>query len=585
MGLWSRAERNAMAEPQSLMKPLFHGVIPEGMVFPFPEASREEREQTAMILDGVRRFVAREVDSARIDREGRIPASVMQGLGAQGLFGLRVPARFGGKGLTTTSHARVLEELAGLDGALALTVGAHGTLGLGPLLLFGTEAQQIKYLPRLVTGEALAAFALTEPGAGSDSAGIATRARVVGDGISVQLDGEKCWIANAPAAEVFTVFARTADDEGVRPRLTAYLVERGRSLRTGEPEPTHGVRGLSLGSVHLDGVRVPAANVLGEVGRGHRVAVEVLNDARIALAAACVGACKRLVRLTVERCEKRRAFGRSIGEFGLIKDKVARMMSDLYALESMTYLTAGLADGRRADYSIESAICKVFGSETLWRIAHEAMQVAGGQGFVQRQPWERLLRDARAMLVFEGTNEILRAFIALAGMQGPGQRITEVARAIREPIKGFGLLGDFALQMARSALGRERLDRAHPALRRETVLFEQYTEQLARQVDKVLRRHGSEIAEMQFTQRRVSALAIDLYGLAATVSRTTRVVERKGEDGARRELNLAAAFANGAEQRMKSVVASFDENDDELRKGIATRAYGDGGYPFDVLLS
>jgi acyl-CoA dehydrogenase family protein 9 len=242
-----------------------------------------------------------------------------------------------------------------------------------------------------------------------------------------------------------------------------------------------------------------------------------------------------------------------------------------------------LADGRSVDYSIESAICKVFGSETLWRIAHEAMQVAGGQGFVQKQAWERLLRDARAMLVFEGTNEILRAFIALAGMQGPGQRITDVARAMREPIKGFGLLSDFALQKARSALGRDRLDKAHPALRRETVLFEQYTEQLTRQVDKVLRRHGTEIAEMQYTQRRIADLAIDLFGVAATLSRTTRALEKKGEEGARREMNLCAAFANAAEKRMKGIVASFDENDDELLKGIATRAYGDGGYPFDAV--
>jgi acyl-CoA dehydrogenase family protein 9 len=572
-----------MAEPQSLLKSLFFGVIPEAMVCPFPEVSREEREHTALLLESVRRFVAKEVDSAKIDREAKIPESVMKGLAAQGLFGLRVPARFGGKGLSATSYARVLEELANLDGSIALTVGAHGTLGLGPLLLFGTDAQQKKYLPRLATGETLAAFALTEQGAGSDAAGIATRARVVGDGISVQLDGDKCWIANAPIADVFTVFARTSDDDGARPRLTAYLVERHKSLKTGPAEATLGVKGLSLGAIQLDGVRVAADNVLGEVGRGHRVAVEVLNDARITLAASCVGACKRLVKLTVDRCEKRKAFGRSIGEFGLIKDKVARMMTDLYALESMTYLTAGLADGRSADYSIESAICKVFGSETLWRVAHEAMQVAGGQGFVQKFAWERLLRDARAMLVFEGTNEILRAFIALAGMQGPGQRITEVARAMREPIKGFGLLGDFALQKARSALGRERLDKAHPALRRETVLFEQYTEQLARQVDKVLRRHGTEIAEMQYTQRRVADLAIDLFGVAATVSRTTRALERKGEEGARREMDLCAAFANAAEKRMKGIVASFDENDDELLKGIATRTYNDGGYPFDAV--
>jgi len=221
-----------MAEAQSLLKSLFYGVIPETMVFPFPEVSREEREHTALLLESVRKFIVKEVDSAKIDREAKIPETVMKGIAAQGLFGLRIPSRFGGKGLSTTSYARVLEELATLDGSIALTVGAHGTLGLGPLLQFGTDAQQKKYLSKLAAGESIAAFALTEPGAGSDAAGIATRARVVGDGVSVQLDGEKCWIANAPVADVFTIFARTTDDEGSRPRLTAYLVERSKHLKT-----------------------------------------------------------------------------------------------------------------------------------------------------------------------------------------------------------------------------------------------------------------------------------------------------------------------------------------------------------------
>jgi acyl-CoA dehydrogenase family protein 9 len=573
-----------MAESQSFLKSLYFGVVPEGMVFPFPEITKEEREHTTLIVEGARKFLLRSVDSAAIDRDAHIPDATMAGLAGLGLFGLRVPTRHGGKGLGSTAYARVLEELAQHDNSIALTVGAHGTLGIGPLLLFGTEAQHRRFLPRLATGDALASFALTEPGAGSDAAGITTRARVVGDGVSVQLDGEKCWITNAPRAEVFTVFARTAGDEGARPRLTAYLVERSRGLRTASPEAMLGVRGCSVGSVFLEGVRVSADNVLGETGKGHRVAVEVLNDARVALAATCVGSAKRLLKLTVERCERRKTFGRSIGEFGLIKDKVARMMTDTWALESMTYLTAGLADMRSVDYSIESAICKVFASETLWRIANEAMQVAAGSGYMQKQPWERLLRDARANMVFEGTNEILRAFIALAGMQGPGQRLTEVSRAIREPIKGFGLLSDFALQKARSALGRERLERAHPSLRREVVLFEQYTDQLARQVDKVLRRHGSEIAEMQYTQRRVADMAIDLFAIAATVSRCTRAIERNGEQGARREIDLTSAFANGAEKRLKGLVASFDENDDELLKTIASRTYTDGGYTFDPVI-
>ena len=311
--------------------------------------------------------------------------------------------------------------------------------------------------------------------------------------------------------------------------------------------------------------------------------MEVLNAGRLGLAAGCVGACRRLLKLSVERVLERKAFGRSIGEFGMVKDKIARMLSETFALESMTYLTTGLVDARVPDFSLESSICKVFGAEVLWRAASEALQIAAGAGYAQGHPAERTLRDARVNLIFEGTNEILRAFVALSGMQGPGRSLAEAGRAMREPIKGFGLLSDFVLLKARSALGRERLNRAHPSLRRETVLFEEYTSMLSKNVDKVLRRHGKDIAEMQYTQRRVADVAIDLYALAACLSRTSRAIERKGEEGARREVELTAAFANAAEKRLQANVAAFDNNDDELLKGIASQAYQDGAYPFDVV--
>jgi acyl-CoA dehydrogenase family protein 9 len=267
----------------------------------------------------------------------------------------------------------------------------------------------------------------------------------------------------------------------------------------------------------------------------------------------------------------------------MMRDKIARMVADSFALESMTYLTTGLRDARVPDFSLESAICKVFGSEVLWRTASEGLQIAASAGYVEGHPAERILRDARVNLIFEGTSEILRAFIALSGMQGPGRSLEEAGRAMREPIKGFGLLSDFALRKARSALGRERLNRAHPSLRHETVLFEEYTVMLSKNVDKVLRRHGKDIAEMQYTQRRMADVAIDLYALVACLSRTTRAIERKGEEGARREVELTAAFANAAEKRLQANVSAFDANDDELLKGIAAQAYQDGAYPFDVL--
>jgi len=293
--------------------------------------------------------------------------------------------------------------------------------------------------------------------------------------------------------------------------------------------------------------------------------------------------CRRLIRLSVDRALERRAFGRSIGEFGMIKDKIARMMAETFALESMVFLTTGMVDAKVPDWSLEGAICKVFGSEVLWRVADEAMQIAAGVGYTQPHPCERMLRDARANPIFEGTNEVLRAFVALSGMQGPGRKLAEVVRAIREPIKGMGLMYEFAMQRARTTFGRERMTRAHHALRREAVLVEEYVAQFHKSVDKVLRKHGKDIAEMQYTQRRVADLATDLFALTAVISRTTRAIERKGEEGARREVELTAAFANMAERRMQANLAAFDDNDDELRKGVAAQAYIDGGYSFDVV--
>jgi acyl-CoA dehydrogenase family protein 9 len=354
-------------------------------------------------------------------------------------------------------------------------------------------------------------------------------------------------------------------------------------VERGPNEEKLGVRGASTTSVRFDGVRVPGDAVLGEAGRGLKVAMEVLGSARLDLASACVGLCKRIIRLTVDRCRERRAFGRPIGEFGLIKDKIAIMMSETWALECATYLTTSLADAGADDFSVEGAICKVLGSETCWRVVHDALLVAGGVSYMTGEPYERLLRDARVHFVFEGTNEILRAFIALSGMQGPARQRADVARAMQEPIKGFGLLREFAMRKARGALGRDGMTRHHPLLQREADVFESYVQELARGVDNVIRRHGRDIAEMQYTQKRTADLALALYPIAATLVRTTRAIERRGPEGARREIDLTRIFVGSAEERLRDIVAAIDKNDDELRKTVATRAYADGDYPFDVV--
>ena len=569
---------------QSFMKSLFHGVVAEELIYPFPEMSRDERDNTNMILDSVRKFIETSVDPVKIDREQVIPKEVLDGMKELGLFGMIIPQEHGGIGLSASSYARVVQEVASYDSSLAVTLGAHQSIGLKAILLFGTDEQKARYLPKLASGEKVAAFALTEPSAGSDAAAIQTRAEALGNGNGYMLNGSKIWITNGGFADVFTVFARTsAPDAGQKPKITAFIVERGMGVKSGPPEHKLGIRGSSTTEVFFEDVRVPEKNILGEVGRGFKVAMEVLNSGRLGLAAGSVGGAKRLIKMAVDRVQERKAFGRPIGEFGLIKDKIAVMMADTFAMESMTYLTAGLVDGKVSDYSLESAICKVYGSETLWRIVNETLQIAAGIGYMQKYPYECALRDSRINLIFEGTNEILRCFVALSGMQGPGKELAEVVRAMREPIKGFGLLSDFAIRKARTTLRRERMTRAHPVLNKEAVVFEEYTGELMKNVDKVLRKHGREIAEMQYTQKRVAEMAMELYAIAACLSRTTRAVEKRGEDGARRELDLTTIFVASAERRLAEIVRTFDHNDDELRKAVAAKTYADGGYLFDVI--
>ncbi len=568
----------------SFMKALFHGIIESDLVFPYPTMKDDERETVSMIVDSLHKFAEVHIDSVAIDKNHHLPDEALEKMKEMGLFGLIIPEEYGGFGLSNTAYARIMEELGAIDPSLAVTVGAHQSIGLKAILLTGTEEQKKKYLPRLAMGEQIAAFALTEPSAGSDAGSIKTKAVLSEDGSEYVLNGAKIWITNGRFADVFTVFARTTDPDGAgKPRIVALIVERAHGVKNGPDEDKLGIRGSSTTDLFFDDVRVPVENVLGEAGQGFKVAMEVLNNGRFGLAAGCIGNNKKLIGLAVERCNDRVAFKKKIGEFGMIKDKVARMMCETYALESMTYLTTGLIDAGVPDYSLESAICKVYGSESLWSTANEGLQIAGGLGYMTEYPYEKILRDSRINLIFEGTNEILRAFVALSGLQGPGKHLKETLKAIREPIKGFGVLTEFVVNKARQALAPDRLEGAHPALRREIVFFEECVSELAKAAERVLRKHGRDVFLMQFAQKRLAEVAIDLFGLVAVISRTTAFIEEKGEAGAEREISLAAGYRAIIEERVRAKLSRMERDEDEVLKHIAETTYEIGGYPFGIL--
>jgi acyl-CoA dehydrogenase family protein 9 len=571
-----------MTRSSGFAQALFFGEIRQELIVPYPTLSAEERRVVHGLAEHVRKLCQEQVDAAALDRAGVPPPELLASMRALGLFGLEVPSELGGRGLSRMGSARILTELSAGNPSLGLLTVAHGSIAMRALLSFGTDAQKQRWVPALARGERFAALALTEAASGTDAAATRTRAVKVDDGW--RLSGQKPWVSNGELADVLIVFARTSRfEEGQKPRLTAFIVERGPGVDVGRRRDTLGLHGAGVASVDFRDVKLPADAVLGEVGKGFRVAMAVMSDARVGLGAWLFGQLKALIDFTIDRVQTRRSFGRVIGEFPIIKNKITKMLADAYAVESMTYLSAGLADRGASDLAIESSVLRVAASEALWRAANEAMQIAGGSGYLSSLPIERLLRDARGGLVVDGTNETVRCFIALTGLRSVADHMGRLGRAIPEPASGVGLLRELAARSFKGGAKREHLSRAHPLLSAQAQVFDQAADAFARATARILREHGREVSEMQMAQVRIANIMIDLYALAACISRTSLVIEQRGESGARRELDLTAMFATAARARMAASLGRLERNDDGVRRSIASRTYTDGGYPFDVI--
>lgn len=536
------------------------------LLFPFPEMPAGERETLQMVLEGVRKF-APSVDAARIDREARIPPEVVQGLKEMGLFGMIIPEAYGGLGLSYTAYMKVMEEYGRLTGCMssAALIGAHTSIGLKPILGWGSEALKRKYLPSLATGETLAAFALTEPNAGSDAGALQTRAERGADG-SWTLNGSKIFITNGGLASVFTVFARTGE------KISCFAVEKSfPGFSVGQEERKMGIKGSSTTALFLENVKVPAENLVGEEGEGFRIAVNTLNSGRLGLGGAGVGLARHVAERCVAYAKERKQFQTPIAEFDLIREKFAEMQRDVFVLESMAFVTARYADRPDVDYRLESAICKVFGTEALFRAANHAVQIHGGNGFIAEYPFERVLRDSRIASIFEGTNEVLRCFIALTGVKPVG-----------EALKAGGAAG-YVLGRAKRALLAPPSPRVPSCLEAEAAMIADGASILRECCDDALRRHRKEIVKAEMTLKRLSDMAVDLFGISATVSRTASRIAAKGGKAAERELALTRQFCREAWARILSNEAGLDRNDDADLLSLASTAYADGGYALTLL--
>src|SRR5580692_11327214 len=546
----------------SVAKNLVAGRILEDQLFPYPDLRAKDQEVLRLMVDAIDQYLSpKHQDFKRWDRDAQQPAEFIQGLRDLGLFGLIIPEEYGGLGLSNAGYARVLSQSSTHDSSVSLTIGAHSSIGMKGILLFGTAEQKARYLPRLASGEMIAAFCLTESGAGSDAASIRTQAAKNADG-SWTLSGEKIWITNGGIADLYTVFARTSSAAG---KITAFVVEAAwPGVSHGQHEDKMGIRASSTTTVSFADVRIPAGNVLDAEGKGFKVAMAILNNGRTGLGGGAVGGMKTLIAHAARQAQTRKQFGTPIAEFGLVRDKISQMAIDCFAAESAVWMVAHYIDSGVEDYSVEAAMSKVFASEALQRASYEALQIAAGSGFMRDYPYEQITRDCRILTIFEGTNEVLRLYIALSGLKDLGKSLGELKAAVDDIfnnfIKGFGVLTDYAEKRLTQAtgVGRDKLLTPLPdGLREAAQVYERYTIEFAKASDFLLRKHGKSIANRQHDLKRIADLGIDLFVGFCVLSRAAAASQAPGEEG-KAAAGITRTFAQQAKRRMANNVRRIE---------------------------
>jgi acyl-CoA dehydrogenase family protein 9 len=587
------ANENSKEIP-SLVKSMFYGEVLEDEAFPFPHLDESQIEMAKAMIDAVDKFAQDNIDSVKLDREGKIPQEVLDGLASLGLCGLGVGEEYGGLGLDTTLYARVFSQIAGIDGAIATTLGAHQSIGYKALVNDGNEEQKKEWLPKLASGEVFAAFCLTEPGSGSDAYSIKTKAVKNSDG-TYTINGQKLWITNAGLAGFYSVFAKTdhEDDKGNKiEKITCFIVEKDREgISFGEKEDKMGIRASETRAVYFDNVKVPASNIIGEEGKGFKIAMNVLNTGRLSLGSGSVGGMKMILKMATAQANTRKQFGDYIANFGLIQEKLATMAAGIYAAESIVYMTTGKITQGMNEFSHESAICKVYCSEKLWDTIDKATQIAAGNAYMREYPYERIMRDCRINLIFEGTNEILRIFTALSGIKGPSDnlkelgKIADVSKAIQDPIKSVGVLTDFAKKRISKYVGSKTLTKVHPSLEGHGHKFVSSLKDFSIAVENTIMKYGKNIIGNELVQMRIANMTIELYVQLCVLSRTTAILNRSDVSEKDKEYVTLMTEMVCRDSRQtftknyKRLTSSYDKLIPKISKAVSERE----GFGFDII--
>src|SRR5438874_6644883 len=564
------AEELLFTGPQALgfAKGLFLGRFVADWAMPYPRSPAAQQAELDKSIVEVREFLDQYLDPVAIDRAADIPQYVVDGLARLGVLGMTAPKEYGGRGFSQMAYCKVLEEIGARCASTSVFTNAHHSIGIRALLLFCTREQKQKWLPPLVTGQQLAAFALTEEQAGSDAADVETTAEPTADGAHYVLNGEKRYITNAAVAQVLTVMARTPVPGSDKTAITAFLVTPdmpGFIMLEPRMEKV-GIRGTATGRFAMQDMPVPKENILGPLGKGLKVALTVLDFGRTTFGACCTGGARTCLRLAVEHANSRRQFKKTLGDFDLVKKKIGRMAADLYAMEAMTAVTASLIDRGLEDYMIETAMLKVFTTDRLWEAINDAFQIYGGSAYFTDLPLERMLRDARINQIGEGSNEVLTSFIALVGMRGPGMEFKEIY--------------DTMLKPSRAGIGRAWTAGMHrlgatvriPDVPVASAELGSFANQLGRliwrfnlAVNRALIAYREPILDMQLVQERIAGAAMDLFASTCVLSRWDAELQLARRNGdSRPSINgVPDLFLRQSFRRIRGFLAGLKNNDDK----------------------
>lgn len=510
---------------------LYFGEFKSSNIFPYPKIAANERQKLQGFFAEVHHFSETIIDPVWIDQHAEIPSHVIAGLAQLGVLGMTVPKEWGGLGMSHYAYCKTTEIIAARCASTALFINAHQSIGLKALLLFGTKEQKSRWLVKLAKGEQIAAFSLTEPNAGSDAAGIETRA--VFDPIKnvYRINGKKQWTTNGSIAHVITVMAKTAVDtpQGKQDKITAFLVTPdmvGFKVTAPALEKV-GMRGSKTANLEFFDMEVPLDNVLGPIGEGLKICLTVLDYGRTTFGAACTGGANFLLESALKHAKSRYQFNRPLASFGIVKKKIAYMSALAYAMDATTYLTAGFIDSGKQDIMLESAILKVFASESLWTILYDTMQIYGGRSFFTDHPFERMMRDARLNMIGEGSNEVMRVFIGVIGMRDVGLQLKTFIEAFKQPVKKRTLIWNFFWESL-SKLRLPKVEVRSNKLQKEAKQLAHYVRRFGLAIFKLLKVYRQKIIDKELELERVANCVIAIYTTGAVLAKLDATLNDEG---------------------------------------------------------